>query len=166
VSTVRLAPYDPLWPREFDAEADRLTRACEGLPLRLEHIGSTSIPGMFAKPVIDILAGVPPRASRAPYIAALVAIGYEHLGANGVPGRNYFRRGSPRSHHVHMVSWSSQVWKNHLLFRDYLRAHADVAQEYAVLKRELAAAFPDDARQYSEEKGPFIKSVLRRAAIP
>jgi GrpB-like predicted nucleotidyltransferase (UPF0157 family) len=168
MSAVRLVPYDALWPREFEAEADRLIRACDDLPLRLEHIGSTAVPGLFAKPIIDILAGVPPRESRAPYIAALVAIGYEHLGAYGVPGRNYFRRGTPRSHHIHLVSWSSQLWRDHLAFRDYLRAHPDVAQEYAVLKRELAAAFPDDGRKYSEEKRPFIRSVLRaaREAVP
>jgi GrpB-like predicted nucleotidyltransferase (UPF0157 family) len=164
VSTIRLVPYDELWPREFDAEADRIARACNELPLKLEHIGSTAIPGVFAKPVIDTLAGVPPRASRAPYIAALVGIGYDHLGAYGIPGRDYFRRGTPRSHHVHMFSWSSRQWRDHLAFRDYLRAHPATAQEYSVLKRELAAAFLDDPRRYSEEKGPFIKAVLRAAA--
>lgn len=163
VSPVRLAGYDPLWPREFDAEADRIARACHGLPLRLEHIGSTAVPGLPAKPIIDILAGAPSRAARPPYIAAIVRLGYEHLGAYGIPGRDYFRRGSPRTHHVHLVSWSSKFWHDHVLFRDYLRAHPDVAQEYGALKRALAAAFPDDGRQYTDEKGPFIKSVLRRA---
>jgi GrpB-like predicted nucleotidyltransferase (UPF0157 family) len=121
------------------------------------------VPGLTARPVIDMLAGVPPREPRAPYIAALVSLGYEHLGAYGVPGRDYFRRGSPRTHHVHMVSWTSKFWHEQLLFRDYLRAHPDVAQEYAALKRELAATFADDRHRYVEEKGPFIKSVLRRA---
>jgi GrpB-like predicted nucleotidyltransferase (UPF0157 family) len=161
--SIRLVAYDVLWPREFEAEAERLARACDGLPLRLEHIGSTAVPGLSGKPLIDILAGVPPRAARAPYIAALVQLGYEHLGAYGVPGRDYFRRGNPRTHHVHMVSWSSKTWRDHLLFRDYLRAHPHVALEYAALKRELAAAFPDDGRKYAEEKGPFIKSVVRAA---
>jgi GrpB-like predicted nucleotidyltransferase (UPF0157 family) len=166
---IYIAQYDPLWPREFEAEADRIIRACDDLPILLEHIGSTAVPGLSAKPIVDILAGVPPREPRAPYIAALVSIGYEHLGAYGVPGRDYFRRGSPRTHHVHMFSWSSAAWKDHILFRDYLRAHPDVAQEYAVLKRELAATFADDRQRYTEEKSPFIKSVLRRAhaeAIP
>lgn len=162
MSSVRIAAYDPLWPREFEAEAARLERAC-GLPLRLEHAGSTAVPGLAAKAIIDILAGVPSRASRAPYVTAIVQLGYEHMGAFGIPGRNYFRRGSPRTHHVHLVSWSSKFWRDELLFRDYLRAHDDVAREYAALKRELAAAFPDDSRQYTEEKAPFITSVLRRA---
>jgi GrpB-like predicted nucleotidyltransferase (UPF0157 family) len=160
---IHVAPYDPLWPREFEAEADRILRACDDLSILLEHVGSTAVPGLSAKPIIDIAAGVPPRASRAPYIAALISLGYEHLGAHGVPGRDYFRRGTPRTHHVHMVSWSSGTWRDHLFFRDYLRAHSDVAQEYAVLKRELAAQFPDDRQRYMEEKAPFIKSVLRLA---
>jgi GrpB-like predicted nucleotidyltransferase (UPF0157 family) len=163
VSPIHLVPYDPLWPREFEAEADRIRRACHELPLELEHIGSTSIPNIFAKPIIDILAGVPPRETREPYIEALVGIGYEHLGAYGVPGRDYFRRGTPRTHHVHMFSWSSRRWRDHLAFRDYLRAHPDAAQEYSMLKRELAATFADDSRRYAEEKGPFIKAVLRAA---
>jgi GrpB-like predicted nucleotidyltransferase (UPF0157 family) len=160
---VLIMPYDRLWPLEFEAEAARVERACDELPIRLEHVGSTAVPGLAAKPVIDILAGVPSRALRAPYIASLVQLGYEHKGNYGIRGRDYFRRGSPRSHHVHMVSWSSAFWRDQLLFRDYLRAHDDVAREYAALKRELAVTFADDGRQYSDEKGPFIASVLRRA---
>jgi len=159
----QVVPYDALWPLEFDAEARRITRACHGLVLELEHIGSTSVPDLAAKPIIDILAGVPPRARRAPYVAALVRLGYEHLGAYGIPGRDYFRRGSPRTHHVHMVSVSSAFWRDHLLFRDTLRADAALAREYAALKRELAAAFHDGARRYTDEKGPFIRAVIRRA---
>jgi GrpB-like predicted nucleotidyltransferase (UPF0157 family) len=162
-SPIWIAPYDPLWPREFAAEAARIADACRDLPVRLEHIGSTSVTGMSAKPIIDILAGVPPRASRSTYVAAIRALGYEHHGALGIPGRNYFRRGSPRSHHIHLVNWSSAFWRDHLMFRDFLRRDAVAAQEYAALKRELAAMFADDRLRYNEEKGPFINAVLRRA---
>ena len=158
-----IVPYDPLWPREFAAEAERIAEGCRDLPLKIEHIGSTAVPGLSAKPIIDILAGAPPRASRAPYIAALRQLDYEHRGAQGIPGRDYFRRGSPRSHHIHLVSWSSAFWHDHLLFRDYLRRNPATAQEYASLKRELAAIFADDRPRYGEEKGPFIKAVVRRA---
>ena len=161
--TFRIAPYDPIWPRDFAAEADRIARACDDLPLQVEHIGSTAIPGLSAKPIIDILIGVPPRASREPYIAAIRGLGYDHRGANGIPGRNYFRRGSPRTHHIHLVSWSSEVWHDHLLFRDWLRKNPDAVAEYAVLKRELHAMFPDNREKYSESKGPFIKAALRMA---
>jgi len=159
--TVRLVPYDSTWPLEFAAEADRIERACAGLQIRLEHIGSTSVPGMSAKPVIDILAGRPPRSQPAPYIAAITQLGYEHKGAFGVPGREYFRRGTPRSHHVHLVSWSSAVWQDHLRFRDLLRGDAAVARDYEALKRELALANANDRRAYTDGKGPFIRAVLR-----
>lgn len=158
-----IVPYDPLWPREFEAEADRIATACDGLALRLEHIGSTAVPGLSAKPVIDILAGVPSRANRAPYIAAMRHLGYDHNGAHGIPGRDYFRRGSPRSHHVHMIAWSSALWDEWLAFRDHLRAHPETAREYDALKRELAATFVDDRAGYTDAKGPFIGAVLRRA---
>lgn len=156
-------PYDPLWPCEFDAEAERIATACRDLPLRIEHIGSTAVPGLSAKPIIDILLGCPTRAPRVPYVAALRQLGYEHKGAFGIPGRNYFRRGTPRSHHVHLVNWTSAFWRDHLLFRDFLRREPAVAQEYAALKRELSAIFSHDGRKYGDGKGPFINAAIRRA---
>jgi GrpB-like predicted nucleotidyltransferase (UPF0157 family) len=162
-SPVRLVPYDDLWPREFAVEAARIESACEDLPIRVEHIGSTSIPGMPAKPVIDILVGCPANANRAPYVAALRQIGYVHRGNNGIPGRNYFVRGSPRSHQVHLVNWSSGLWRDHVVFRDYLRSHADVARQYEELKRQLAITFADDRRAFSDAKAPFVRAVLRDA---
>ena len=160
---VRLVPYDAVWPAMFEAEAARLEAACAGLPIRLEHIGSTAIPGLSAKPVIDILAGRPPQSTPREYVGAIRQLGYEHKGAHGVPGRDYFRRGSPRSHHVHLVSWSSTVWKEHLLFRDWLRANPSVARDYEAVKRELALAYANDRRAYTDAKGPFIRSVIRAA---
>jgi GrpB-like predicted nucleotidyltransferase (UPF0157 family) len=161
--SVRLLPYDTTWPLEFEAEAERIERACEGLPIKLEHIGSTSIPGLAAKPVIDILAGRPGNVPGSAYVPAFEQLGYEHKGAYGVPGRNYFRRGSPRTHHVHLVSWSSDLWLDHLLFRDYLRAHPEIAREYETIKRELAVMYLQDKEQYTDAKGPFVRSIVRRA---
>jgi GrpB-like predicted nucleotidyltransferase (UPF0157 family) len=162
---IHLVPYDPTWPLEFEAEAARIERACADLELRLEHIGSTAIPGLSAKPIIDILAGRPPRAAVAPYIAAMKQIGYEHKGAYGIPGRQYFRRGAPRSHHVHMVSWTSAFWREHLAFRDFLRDHPERAREYDALKRELAPVSGDDHAAYVKGKGPFVRAVLREAGL-
>ncbi len=158
---VRLVAYDSLWPLMFEAEADRIEAACDGLPLRLEHIGSTSVPRMSAKPVIDILAGRPPQSRVAAYIAAIRGLGYEHKGANGVPGREYFRRGSPRSHHVHLVSWSSAVWDEHLVFRELLRDDPAIARDYEALKRDLAMDFAEDRRAYTEGKAAFIRAAIR-----
>ena len=161
--TINLVAYDTTWPREFEAEAHRIERACAGLSIRLEHIGSTSIPGLSAKPVIDILAGRPGNVPGARYVDAFRQIGYEHKGAYGIPGRNYFRRGVPRTHHVHLVSWSSDLWRDHLLFRDYLRRHPDIAREYETIKRELAALYLHDRERYTDAKGPFVRSIVRRA---
>jgi GrpB-like predicted nucleotidyltransferase (UPF0157 family) len=158
-----------MWPLMFEAEAERIEAACAGLAIRLEHIGSTSVRGLSAKPVIDILAGRPPRSSPAPYIAAIRQLGYEHKGAHGVPGREYFRRGSPRSHHVHVVSWSSTVWEEHLLFRELLRSSPAIARDYEAVKRDLAIAYANDRRAYTDGKGPFIRAAireLRRARSP
>ena len=160
---IYIAPYDSQWPAEYAAEEARIHAALDDLPIRLEHIGSTAVPGLDAKPIIDILAGVPPRADRAEYVAALRQIGYEHKGAFGIPGRNYFRRGTPRSHQVHMVSWSSAFWRKQLAFRDALRADSSLRQQYATLKRDLARMFPDDVEKYASAKGPFIGAVLREA---
>ena len=162
---IHIAPYDPNWPAEFDVEEERILDACRDLPIRIEHIGSTAVPGLDAKPIIDILAGCPPRANRAEYVAAFRQLGYEHKGAFGIPGRNYFRRGSPRSHHVHMVSWSSAFWRRQLAFRDSLRADPLLRQQYAALKRDLARMFADDVEQYAGAKGPFIASVLRQVQL-
>jgi len=161
--TVRLVSYDSTWPLEFAAEAERIARVCAGLPLRLEHIGSTAIPGLAAKPVIDILAGRPGNVAGSTYVDAFRQIGYEHKGAYGIPGRNYFRRGMPRTHHVHMFSWSSDMWRDHLLFRDYLRLHPETAREYETIKRELAALYLQDKQNYTDAKGPFVRSIVRRA---
>jgi len=160
---VLLVPYDPLWPLEYAAEADRIAHACDDLPIRLEHIGSTAVPGLGARPVIDIAVGIPPNVKRHEYFAALRQLGYEHRGTDGVPGRDYFVRGSPRSHHIHLVSWSSDLWNEWLLFRDYLRANPDASREYDGLKRELSATFADEPRKYTEAKGGFVRAALRHA---
>ena len=165
MASVVLAAYDPLWPEEFRAEADRIARACGDLEIRLEHIGSTSVPGLSAKPIIDIAAGVPPRIDRTRHVQTLKELGYEHLGAHGIPGRDFFRRGNPRSHHVHMHSWSSRFWRDNLLFREYLRANPSVMLEYETLKRQLANIYAGDRPRYQTEKGPFIQAVLRQARL-
>ena len=159
----RLVDYDPKWPLAFETERARIHAALGDVARGIEHYGSTAVAGLRAKPIIDILVGVPPRASRDPYIAAIRGLGYEHRGALGIPGRNYFRRGSPRTHHIHLVNWSSALWRDHLLFRDWLRTNDAIAAEYAALKRELSAMYAENRERYTESKGPFIKAALRQA---
>lgn len=164
--TVRVVPYAPAWPALFAAEAERIRAALGGLPLRLEHMGSTGIPGLAAKPIVDILAGRPPGSAVAPYVEALVRAGYVHRGEQGIPGREFFRRGDPRSYHLHLAEEGAPAWRTPLAFRDALRADPALAAEYTRLKLELAARFPRDREAYIEGKGPFVAGVLRGVAEP
>jgi GrpB-like predicted nucleotidyltransferase (UPF0157 family) len=160
---VRLVEYDDRWPSLFDAERQRIAELCGALPLRLEHVGGTSMPGMCAKPVLDMAAGRPCGTSIDGYVAALERAGYEHRGERGIPGRQFFRRGHPRAYHVHLVEEGGPLWRDYLAFRDYVRAHADVARRFAALKRGLAASFPRDREAYINAKSPHVEEILRSA---
>lgn len=161
--TVHVVPYDPEWPRLFQIEARRLVAGLSPVSIQLEHSGSTSVPGLAAKPVLDILAGLADGVPIEPYIERLVACGYVHRGEQGVPGREFFRRGDPRAYHIHLTRIDGQFWREHLAFRDYLRTHPETRDEYARLKYELAAKFPRDRAAYIDGKGPFIRQVLEAA---
>ena len=160
---VRLVEYDVRWPNSFVAEEQRIRGQCGTLPLRLEHIGGTSIPDMCTKPVLDIAAGWPADASIQDYIAAFTQAGYDHRGERGVPGREYFCRGEPRAFHVHLVEEGSPLWCDYLAFRDYLRAHAAAKRQFADLKRALAARFPSDRQAYMTAKSSYVQEILALA---
>ena len=160
---VRLVPYDAAWPGFFSAEAERLRKlfAAAGLVVTLEHMGSTAIPGLAAKPILDILGGYPEGMPVTEYIDVLTAAGYVHRGEQGIPGREFFRLGNPRSYHMHLTSIDSSFWHDHLTFRNRLRADDSLRDTYAALKHELAARFPRDREVYIEAKGPFVNYVLQ-----
>ncbi len=161
---VRLVPYDPAWPALFAAEARRLHAALgTGLPLALEHVGSTAVPGLAAKPILDLAGGLPPDAARAAYVAALVRAGWVHRGEQGIPGRDFFRRGEPRAYHLHLSARDGAFWREHLAFRDALRASDALRDAYAALKHDLARRFPRDREAYIEGKGAFVRDVVARA---
>lgn len=160
---VRLVAYDPAWPALFAAESARIAAAAAPHAPALEHVGSTAVPGLDAKPVLDILAGYPPGAAVAEHVAGLVRAGYEHRGENGIPGREFFRRGAPRAWHVHLVVQDGAFWREHLAFRDHLRAHREVRDAYAALKRALAERHPRDRAAYIDGKTAFVRDVVRRA---
>lgn len=159
---VRLVPYDPAWVDLFAAEAERLQKffTDAGLVVLLEHTGSTAIPDLPAKPVLDILAGYPEGAPVADYIDALTRADYVHRGEQGIPGREFFRRGNPRSYHLHLTAVDSPFWRDHLTFRNRLRADKSLRDAYAAVKHELAARFPLDREAYIEGKAPFVKEIL------
>jgi GrpB-like predicted nucleotidyltransferase (UPF0157 family) len=160
---VRLVEYDARWPALFAAEEQLIGDQSGTLPIRLEHVGGTSIRGMCAKPVLDIAAGRPRAASVQDCIAALTRVGYEHCGERGVPDRHFFRRGQPRAYHLHLVEEGGLLWRDYLDFRDYLRAHAEAARQFAEVKRILAARFPRDREAYTNAKSPHVQEVLRLA---
>jgi GrpB-like predicted nucleotidyltransferase (UPF0157 family) len=162
---VRVVQYDSAWLDLYVAESRRLRSILElrGVSLVLEHTGSTSVVGLAAKPILDILAGRPEDGPRGEAIKALESAGYVYRGEQGIPGRDFFRRGEPRQYHLHLTTIGSTFWDDHLTFRDYLRAHADVAEAYARLKYELAAQFRDDREAYIDGKTSFVQSVLKQA---
>ena len=164
-AVVRVVEYDARWPSLFAAEERRIRDHCR-LPLRLEHVGGTSIPGMCAKPVLDLAAGRPRETTTEDCVAALTQLGYEHRGERGVPGREFFSRGLPRTYHLHLVDAGGPLWREYLAFRDYLRAHAEAALRFAELKRALATRFPRDREAYTNAKAPHVQEILRLAATP
>ena len=162
-----IAEYDPRWPVIYENEARAIRDALDDRLAAIEHVGSTAVPGLAAKPVIDIMPGVARASDLDRCVSPLVGLGYEYVPRYeaSLPRRRYFRKrppGSSSAFHVHVVERGSEFWDRHLLFRDYLRAHPDVAREYERLKRELAPQFTD-SNAYAEAKTDFIRSVENRA---
>ena len=159
---VTVVPYDPAWPRRFDEERRALAAVFAGSEALIEHVGSTAVPGLGAKPIIDIMVGVPVLVAIEDRISALEATGYDYVQEyeKQLPDRRYFRkpRIGPRAFHVHCVARGSGFWIRHLVFRDHLRAHPESAAAYDHLKRALATRV--SKQEYTEAKSPFIEGVL------
>lgn len=158
---VEIVPYDPSWPERFDEEQKLLRRALAlWLVGAIEHIGSTAVPGLAAKPVIDIMAGVETLDASRPAIAAVAGLGYCYAPYRP-DSEHWFCKPSAafRTHHLHLIPFDSPRWREAIAFRDYLRSNSDVAAEYERLKRRLAQEFHLDREAYTEAKGPFIARV-------
>jgi GrpB-like predicted nucleotidyltransferase (UPF0157 family) len=166
---VEIADYDPRWPALFDEEAKRLRATLDpSLIVGLEHFGSTAIPCLAAKPIIDILIAVRSLAeAQASFVEALRNLDYVYWADNPKKDRMFFVKGMPpfgsrRSHHVHVTEAHGEMWQR-LAFRDYLRAHSEEAGIYAQLKRRLATEYPADREAYTDAKSAYIESVMRKA---
>jgi len=158
---IEIAPYDPLWPIRFQEETAILRRGLRSwLVGPIEHIGSTAIPGLAAKPVIDIMAGVRTLDESRPAIAAATELGYCYSPYQAEL-EHWLCKPSPsfRTHHLHLIPVGTPQWLRPIAFRDYLRAHSTVASEYEVLKRSLAAKHRLDREAYTQAKRPFIDGV-------
>ena len=162
---VSLQPYDPRWPGLFAAERSRLLLLAPQLPARLvdiQHIGSTAVPGLVAKPVIDMLAGVESMAAAEALVAPLCANGYTTSAEFNatLADRKWLMRWADgrRTHHLHIVVHGGAVWAQRLRFRDALRSDPALAARYAALKTELAAKYTDDREAYTDAKAAFVQA--------
>ena len=165
---IRVEDYDPAWAAEFDRERTRLDAALGSMVASIEHVGSTAVPGLAAKPIIDILVGVRSmRVARLDSIKPLQALGYRYMSEYEawLPEEMLFRKGMPGpwTHHVHVMEPASPRWDELVLIRDYLRGNADVAHAYGDLKKALAVVFDDDIAGFREAKRPFLEAVMAKA---
>jgi GrpB-like predicted nucleotidyltransferase (UPF0157 family) len=160
---IRIEPYNPAWPGAFLAERELLSVAIASwLVGPIEHVGSTAVPGLAAKPIIDIMAPVGDLESSRPAIVELQQLGYCYAPYKSEV-MHWLCKPSPevRTHHLHLVPFKSELWKQRLAFRDVLATNPQVARDYAALKCRLAAEHGRDRERYTDDKGPFIESVLR-----
>jgi GrpB-like predicted nucleotidyltransferase (UPF0157 family) len=163
-----VADYDPAWPAMFEQERAKLDAALGSLAVAIEHVGSTAVPGLAAKPIIDLLVGVRSlEEARSRCIEVLQALGYTYMPEyqSWLPDELFFRKGipGPWTHHVHVMQPANPGWERRLLFRDYLRAHPDAADAYTSLKRRLAATFKDDIAAYRTGKDAFVQAAMAKA---
>lgn len=157
---VVLENYNVNWPTIFNEERAKLLSVVAEHILTIEHVGSTSIPGMRAKPIIDIAIAINNFEEGKICIAPIVELGYRYKGEYGIAKRHYFVRGEPSTYHLHMLEKESSDWQTMIKFRDYLIANQATADQYANLKSTLAIEFAHDRPAYQEAKGVFIKEVL------
>lgn len=161
-----IVEYDPQWPLLYEEEKAMILSVIEDKILAIEHIGSTAVPGLGAKPIIDIMVGIRRISDAAECIKPLATVGYEYVPEyeTETPDRRYFRKGPPEKHrHLHMTELGSEFWISHLLFRDYLRTYPQTAQEYYELKKKLAAKFKVDGDAFTDAKSEFIERVIEKA---
>ena len=169
-SQIIIEPYNPEWPELFMCESSLIRLSIGSYITVIEHIGSTSVPGLAAKPVIDMLIGVKSLADSPRFVPLLEELGYVYVPEHEVdlPERRYLykqQRGED-SFHLHMVEPQSGFFRRHIAFRDYLRSHAEDAAEYASLKLRLAREFGSDRSGYTDAKTEFIQSIERKAMPP
>ncbi|MBU4491690.1 MAG: GrpB family protein [Euryarchaeota archaeon] len=160
--TVQVISYQPVWKDFFEEEAARLRLALGNQIINIEHVGSTAIEGMDAKPIIDIIVEVESLNKARDLVKLVENLGYKCKKNDNVPERIFFIKGpsSNRTHHLSFTEPTSGYWKAHILFRDYLLTQPEAAEEYKRLKRELAEQFPKDRDAYRAGKQEFIKKIL------
>ena len=162
---VVVLPYVEAWKKDFEEIKAELMAVLDGLVLSVEHVGSTSVPGLAAKPIIDIDVIIEDTDCFEKVRTALETIGYQHEGDLGIPGREAFKyhgKEHLRKHHLYVCAKDSDELKRHLSFRDYLRTHPEAVKEYGRIKEEGARLYPNDIDSYIEYKAPFIENIYEQ----
>ncbi|MBY9000552.1 MAG: GrpB family protein [Candidatus Heimdallarchaeota archaeon] len=162
---VKLSKYNPKWKTLFEDESTKLLSVASGYFEDVQHIGSTAVPDIVSKPIIDILAAINSLSNIVKIIDPLKTLGYIYRGEQGIPGRHLFVKGGEdyRTHHLHIVEKEHSEWTKHTLFRDYLRKHPKEAQKYSKLKQDLLKKYECDREKYTSSKSDFIERILEKA---
>ncbi len=162
---VQLSPYDSRWPSYYDQESAAIRAACGPELVRVDHVGSTSVPGLCAKPIIDLMGGIETFDDGFKLNEPLASLGYTALGELGIPGRHLFslRDGEIRLVHFHVFVIESDDWRRHLAFRDYLRSNPQALADYVALKQALQNEHATDRDGYTDAKTEFIRGIERLA---
>lgn len=163
--TIAVVPFDPRWTERFESEHRAVAAALGTVVVALHHIGSTAVPGLAAKPVVDMLLEVRSLPELDQRAGRLEDLGYAAKGGYGIPGRRYFSKGEPeRTHHLHAFASGDANLERHLAFRDYLRARPDIAAAYGRIEADASAVCDGDIESYMAAKSPFI-AIHERAAV-
>jgi len=162
---VKLLAYNPAWKKLYKKEEKLLSSVVRKYVLDIQHVGSTSIPGARAKPIIDIAIGVKKLKDGEECIKPLKRLGYKYKQDAGVKGRHFFVKGSEknRTHYIHIAKMGGKFWKSLILFRDYLRKYDRAVKEYNKLKEKLAKKYKDDRDSYTAKKEIFIREIIKKA---
>lgn len=160
--TVEIIEYNPEWKDEFLQEKEVLEKQLQDYDVDIQHVGSTSIVGCFAKPIIDIAIGVESLEYGEQLVLLLCNIGYVYAGDGGIPGRHFFKKinGELSTHYIHLEPINGILWDNHILFRDYMNKHPQLIIEYSDLKKCLEKDFYNNRNNYAIGKNPFIEKVI------
>lgn len=163
---VVIVNYDPDWPTIYDEEKREILKVIGHMVWSIEHVGSTSVPGLGAKPIIDIIVGVDDEKAADECVRILADIGYDDITPQSENPEWYYCIGKRLDniyYHLHLVKDRSAFWENHILFRDYLRGEPDMIKEYYELKKSLAEKFRHERLEYNLAKTEFITSIVNRA---
>ncbi len=165
---VYIASYDPRWPVLFEEERRRIEKVVVPWVIEVEHVGSTAVPGLDAKPVIDIMVGLRSMLDADRCVEPLAGLGYSYWEEGAMPHHRLFvmfvdEGQTARTHNLHLVEAGAWYWRERLLFRDYLRNHPATAREYARLKHKLAERYRDNREAYTAAKAEFVAAVVARA---